>query len=271
MSTTKVPNFLVSPLPPSASETSTALDTKLNISDYNTALTSVNNRLDTIDNTFNNYLPLSGGTITGPVYLQNNTTSKNDGYMLTNDSLNAHYGFTWGKGPGIIFRGFNFSNPTAEAGNFAIYARSSTSTNNYILVGRPDGHLMWGTALNSGKEVERVDSTSFTADKGYIKYASGLMICWDKATAQPTASNTQSGLNQALYYSRKAFTYRAAFTRTPIVVPAYNETNLQAPWGHAIVERNSTTGCNVFLYTFKSIPAETEEVFASYIAIGPWK
>ena len=49
MSTTKVPNFLITPPPPSAVETNTALDNKLNIADYNKNLALITNRLDTLE------------------------------------------------------------------------------------------------------------------------------------------------------------------------------------------------------------------------------
>ena len=260
MSTTKVPNFLVSPLPPSASETSNALDTKLNISDYNTALTSVNNRLDTIEDNFDNYLPLSGSTITGPVYLQNNTTSSSDAYMLTDNSLNAHYGFRWGKGPGIIFRGFNFGNPTAEAGNFAIYARSSTSTNNYILVGRPDGHLMWGTALNSGKEVERVEVSSI-GQNGYIQYSSGLQLVWGQVTI--LASTASSGVS---------VTYSKAFKSIPRVFVQIAYSN--GPYNYAMTEQTntrSTSGCKIFVSKWNGTSMVWDNGYVDYLAIGHWK
>ena len=108
-----------------------------------------------VDNEVAKYLPLTGGLLSGILNLDPNF---GDGII--------NVGFNWDEklGSGIGFRSIN---NTPDPGTFTVYAQNSTNLTE--LVGRPNGHLSWG-----GKEVERVSLIG----ENYIRYESGLQICW---------------------------------------------------------------------------------------------
>ena len=88
----------------------------------------------------NNYLPLSGGTMTGFI----NFDSSNCKIGITNSAkTNIDVGWDWDSysGAGIGLRSASY---TSYPGSFSIYARTS-SANSYALEGRATGELLWGS------------------------------------------------------------------------------------------------------------------------------
>lgn len=81
--TTKLKLNQVAPPPPSKSETTAALNNKVNTTTYNSDLNSLQGRLNSIENNFSNYLPLSGGALTGGL----STTSSTIDMKNTNITL----------------------------------------------------------------------------------------------------------------------------------------------------------------------------------------
>lgn len=109
-------------------------------------------------------LPLAGGTMTGDIVLSG-ATIKN----VANDSSTLICGGTSDAAYGAYLRlhGKNSS----SAGLWGI--RADNGTNNATLTGRADGTLTW-----DGKNVERVQASG----TGYIRYTSGLQMCWGTTT-----------------------------------------------------------------------------------------
>ena len=91
-------------------------------------------------NTLNDYLPLSGGTMTGDIYWQG-ANNKNASFKLTGNGTNIDIGWEYstGSGAGLGLRSSDFS---GEQGNFNLYARKNTSTY-YSLLGKTTGSLTW--------------------------------------------------------------------------------------------------------------------------------
>lgn len=83
-----------------------------------------------------NYLPLSGGTMTGSIkYVENGKVFS----IRHSTTGNIDLGWSWDnrEGAGLGLRSTSFSNP----GEFRLFARDAN--NDCILTGRPDGTLTW--------------------------------------------------------------------------------------------------------------------------------
>lgn len=107
-----------------------------------------------------NYLPLSGGTMTGSLL----TTNENS-FMFENTTgkIGILFNSSWTNGANIWLHGKDH----AQAGCFDINAHNGTTS--CQLKGKADGTLTW-----AGKAVQCVHSSGTY----YIRYTSGLQICW---------------------------------------------------------------------------------------------
>ena len=178
-----------------------------------------------------NYLPKSGGTMTGGI------STSVEGILAGKDDtvgLRISGGTGWNNGSSIVVYGKSHDN---YAGQFSIKAEDGT--NNCVLNGRPDGVLEWGSKI-----VERVNTISIASDNGYIRYEGGLQICWGYVAG---ASNFN-----------KTVTFPAAFSAVPGLSVAPGAT--YSFTAHSI---NSTS--------FICYVESTASMEIRYIAIGKWK
>lgn len=108
------------------------------------------------------YLPLSGGTMSGDLRFINGDFS----FKATDTNANIDIGWDYAarKGAGLGLRSVN----NDRAGQFLIYARDGVNTSE--LLGKPDGVLTW-----NGKDVDVVVEKSYN----YVRYSSGLQMCWE--------------------------------------------------------------------------------------------
>lgn len=91
------------------------------------------------------FLPLAGGTITGPLTMNDHITTTAYEFVLSSDddtkSARITGGTGWDTGASLIVRG---SGNQFEPGYFIIRAVDSKYKKGCMLVGRPDGTLTWG-------------------------------------------------------------------------------------------------------------------------------
>ncbi len=175
-----------------------------------------------LSSNFAKYLPLAGGSMTGSI----KGASGSDALML-----NAAQALTDGSYMRLYQKTYE-DNP----GGFMIAARNGDNIKS--LTATALGSLLWG-----GKEVERVNSKGAK----YIRFDSGLQICWDFVTGVPQ-------------YSGKIITFPQPFNLKPAVVV----TPLGPPADALGVNHVQTT---TFEFSAGSLISE----YAWYIAIGTWK
>lgn len=178
-------------------------------------------------------LPLTGGTMTGPII------SKVSDFILRDvdtSGICLYSGSTPNSGAAFLAFGKDMQGVEGQ-----FFSRASDGTNTVDLIGKPDGTLIWGE-----KNVERVNAIG----SNYIRYESGLQICWNSGNYGGTGS-------------QYTFTYPAAFSGSyPIYVNmAISNNNLS----FAIAEVISTT--------FKQVlsGATSTNISWRYTAIGRWK
>ena len=119
------------------------------------------------------YLPLSGGTLTGNI-LFSGINNRVVGFQLTNNGSNLDIGWNWDNGDGAGFALRSTDSSAGTPGSFDIFARNSTSGQK-SLVGKPDGTLTWG------------GSNIITAAGGTI---TGTLVLSKTTDASGTANNS---------------------------------------------------------------------------------
>ena len=132
-----------------------------------------------------NYLPLSGGAMSGNIY-------KN----VDNGSLGLYGGSAWNKGAYLLLNG---NNKTGGEGKISLMS-TLDETNYSELTMAPDGSL--GFRPQKSGDIHDLAGSAIVAKSlgasGYVKYASGLIIQWghvdspkgDTTWTQYTESNT---------------------------------------------------------------------------------
>lgn len=133
-----------------------------------------------------NYLPLSGGAMTGVISKPDNKTQ-----------LSLFGAQAMGLGASLILNGG--SRPEAEgqegyAGGFLLSTgKGEPNTYNY-LQGSPDGRLTWGSGgINVGNDLAGAAIVAKSlGTNGYVKYASGLIIQWFDSGTITIKANTNS-------------------------------------------------------------------------------
>ena len=186
----------------------------------------------------NNYLPLSGGTLTGVLktgyYI---SQSADDGRLSLNGGSNND--------SGAYLNLYGKSHAT-EVGSFSLTAYDGTTRCG--LYGKKDGTLTW-----DGKNVERVNSVG----TNYIRYENGIQICWKSGAAFDTDDTP--------------ITLPVPFKDTTYAVSAIGKglstsTNISLP---KIVGKTTTD------FTIKGTSTNGITTFAGgtvdYVAVGYWK
>lgn len=158
------------------------------------------------------------------------------------------------------------ANDNAGQGRFTLTAQSKYNTANqryyqYDLVGTSDGLLSWTGGDNpSLGHIEIVDSLNTSSPQGevnYIRYSSGLQICWGVLN-----------LNGPISATNKRITFPVAFTALPAILTTQNANTGYYPAGYhpiGIGWESSTAFSIGTLDNFNAIG------ITEWIAIGPWK
>lgn len=91
------------------------------------------------------YLPLTGGTLTGDLFIQG-SNNKLFGFKRTNSNTNIDIGWDWASnaGSGAAFRSVD-ATASQGIGNFYIWARNGSGTTSQ-LIGTPAGSLTWSNS-----------------------------------------------------------------------------------------------------------------------------
>lgn len=120
---------------------------------------------------YNNKLSLSGGTMTGAIC--HNSTGSFIRQVSDDQRILICGGSDWYNGADLILYG---KDSNSNAGQFSLVAK--TESFDVRLVGASSGTLQW-----NGKEIERVNASG----TDYIRYESGLQICWGEMSVPGTA------------------------------------------------------------------------------------
>ena len=121
------------------------------------------------------YLPLSGGTMTGAITFNVNSVIARSGE--TNETV-IYGGPAGGTTSCIALRG---KEKSTDAGS--LYIRTQDTSQSKTLLAKPDGTFTWG-----GKNIERIESSG----TNYIRYVSGLQICWGTMNVPGAAVNDET-------------------------------------------------------------------------------
>lgn len=170
----------------------------------------------------------AGGAVTGSIV---DNTNSADFIVNSVDSFYTEIngGTTYANGAWIRLNG---KDNTGNEGHFQL--RANDGVNNVSLVGKPDGTLIWNS-----KEVERINASG----TNYIRYESGLQICWDTVTGV-----SSSGKNAD---------FPVAFNGTPAITLGTTSAS------HCYYTGGSSTG-----FSAKSAGSNVTVI---YIAAGKWK
>ena len=175
-------------------------------------------------------LPLAGGTMTGAIKYAG--TNSEEFSLGLSSATNVDFGWTYGNKDGAII-GLR-SNSDTNSGEFELSARNKSLSKS--LIGKPDGTLTWG-----GKKVERVNASG----SNYIRYESGLQICWGESPSVKT-----SGV---------VLTFPVPFSAPPKAAVSGGSGTVTYGWSNI----NATT---------ITLRANTSSgIIVYYIAIGYWK
>ena len=233
-----------------------------------------------------NYLPLSGGTVSGDLAVTGDITGNLTGNVtglasgnlpltggtITNsiefvDNSNNAAGYVWENGWGINIasdgtggsdkgawmtlnsRITNSVNQGNELGNIVFTANDGVDSS--TLIGRPSGSLTWG-----GEEIERVNSSG----TNYIRYENGIQICW--GTTSPVTTNAGTSTTTTV-------TFPVAFKDATYTVTFVDRFGANA-WANHTISTNSYTTTKVGLY-LQNNAGGTYTYTLSWMAVGFWK
>lgn len=178
-----------------------------------------------IDDRIATRLPITGGTMIGGIITAESYFVKRD----SDDSSVLVLGATDVTNGGYL--GLYGKNHSTNAGRFAVVATDGSNTR--ILLGKPSGELTWGN-----KEIERVNASG----TDYIRYESGLQICWGQKGSITTTDTT--------------ITFPVAFNSQPRIGVTATVTTI--------------TTSNTNETSFKAKTTSGSGIIA-YIAVGYWK
>ena len=187
----------------------------------------------------NNYLPLSGGTMTGSIrYVDNGkvfTIGKTDGKVdICWDWFNK-------AGAGLGLRSTDYSSP----GEFILFAIDANNTGS--LTGTPGGSLTW-----NNKEIERVSAKGTNG----IRFESGIQICWGTLSIPDGTAGREVS---------DTITFPYPFANGNYVLTFGNE------WCASSSEYYRAEGKNAANFKFTAVGVGTNGHNAFYVAIGYWK
>lgn len=115
------------------------------------------------------------------------------------------------------------------------------------------GTITGNLYLSGGKNVEAVDSSSFSADTGYIRYTSGLQLCWGKFDVSGKTGTVDVTV-----------TYPKAFSVAPSIVFSGHWASGGNP-EYAYTINNSPTSP-----TLRIVNCSSNDHSWRYIAVGTW-
>lgn len=205
-----------------------------------------------------------GGTINGSIELCADWThigsTANTSMILQHDKLTQGFEIWSGNslpaGASLILRGALHD----DGGKFYLAASNKigdsdtdTSHTRIILEGDPNGSLKW-----NGKEVERINASSL-AHSGYIRYESGLQICWGTVTVNKSYTANQ--------YDTRTWTYPVAFNTEPIVLCNSRHDRFNVGTNNSPIGNSSCTIYSVNTHTSSTFTLSYIDCFA----IGKWK
>lgn len=167
-----------------------------------------------------NWLPLSGGEVTGALTVDGGITLKNAIKFDTSKTwYDCGYGWDNREGAGFCMRAANYPYD-GQSGAFVFFARNSSDTTQ--LIGLPSGSLSWGgnaVLLQTDKT-----SPSSSSNTWKLKLSSGMLIQGGYISADDLANPV---------------TFATAFSYVPTVTLSYvDEANEATGWLKAV----STTG-----------------------------
>ena len=215
--------------------------TKSDVYTKSEANTLLNNKANSND--LNNYLPLSGGVMSGGIAFNsvwNNTIKNNadDGFLqICGGSADTNGGSIFVIGKSHSQKG-------------AVWLRANDGTNVSEIQLKADGTFTAG-----GKNVSCIDSSG----TNWIRYTNGLQICWGNVLL--SFSNSSSANNMITFGAPFKDSYYAINGGLGGGNQGYG---FEVQFGH-----NSNTQCNVLAYRGTAITATNRELY--YIAIGYWK
>jgi|GEM_PF-5002817 len=125
------------------------------------------------------------------------------------------------------------------------------------------GSLLSGAMLAAGAIVEQ----GTNANGSYVRWESGLQVCWYTGTTPRQASQPSSG---NLYYDMFTLVFPAAFApgTTPFVVPVALDAGVGIPWA-TLGEQFPPTSTQ---FNFEAVASRSDTPYIpSYAAIGRWK
>lgn len=196
---------------------------------------------------FTKYLQLSGGTMTGQL-----KTNSSIAKSTNAAELNIFGGQGWANGSVLTLRGKDNS---YLGGSFSIGAYDAVSDKLLELAGQSDGSLKW-----DNKEVERVNESG----TDYIRFESGLQMCWGHRISVTTNYNKQGTNSMRPYGGVNNITFPAPFVDAPSVSSQIDES---IAWWVSNANNISATS---FDLTIAGDQANVSK-YAGYIAIGRWK
>lgn len=207
-------------------------------------------RVEALEEKSDDYLPLSGGTMTGDI-----TFPCGGGIHIDSDypdelTLRSEMASVNGNDLGAYLALRTSTATTNPSGSFALGARTVGEPNGSTLYGGADGTLTW-----HNKSVERVNSQEWN----YIRYENGLQICRFWVTIPSGSIGTN-------------ITYPMPFISNPAVSVAYIGGNVGEEVCHVAtcIGTEKTTGCAVFA---RNIVDQSYHWGRNVwvIAIGQWK
>lgn len=134
-----------------------------------------------------------------------------------------------------------------SAGNPVTLTADDGNGNSASLVLNPSGSATW-----NGKEIERVNASG----TDYIRYESGLQICWGGVAGSGDSSGT-------------TVTFPVAFNSNPIVTATAN--SITATTNHVSVQVGVSNGTSCNIMVSVNTVWSSASFAARYIAIGYWK
>ena len=143
-------------------------------------------------------------------------------------------------GARIVLRGRS----QVGGGGWFVLRANSTASDAVELIGKPDGNLFWDS-----RQIERVyDSGTY-----YIRFVSGVLLCWDRASIALT---------------NKTISLPVAFADTnySVSITAFGTTNFSD-----YISVISQTTSNFVLQQGDLAPGDTHTSACRWMAMGRWK
>ena len=201
---------------------------------------------------FDNYLPLSGGTMTGLIQYVDNEKVFAIGNTVTGN-VDLGWSYDNREGAGIGLRSTDYSSP----GEFTLFARDANNT--CSLTGKPGGSLAW-----DNKEIERVNSSG----TNYIRYENGLQIVFDRISVSMSGAESTGTLSSYSNYKyRKAAYYNLPATFVDNNNIAFANANESVNFWLASVNYCNSTQALIRVMGDNN----TSNQIISFIAVGRWK